>query len=187
MKFLFLKLFKARQNMQKKASTLDNCRNFGLFVKVVREENIAPVIKFSGTFEEFSRMVDEEIFQGSMPRNVLEKIAQKSFIEDTIWFLVDLQPEKFIKVVEFLFLRSEGLKKTSQDSIEELKKSNSEKNKNIDELRSKLNQLELNSAKQSFKIPNVIFSEDSVLKNQETEKVSKGVGTKVNALQFFFI
>jgi len=65
--FLFLKLFKARHKTQ----------NFGLLVGGGKE-NIAPVVtSFSGTFEEFSEMVDNEIFQGSAPRNVLEKNSKK--------------------------------------------------------------------------------------------------------------
>ena len=195
MKFLFLELLKARQNKLKKASTFKNSQNFGLCVRGGGKENITPVTTYSGTFEEFSQMVEDEIFQGTVPQNVLEKTAKKITFndDDTIWFLVDLQLEQFVKVVEFLFIRSNALqasiesknkdivelKKTFQDNIEaknksidELKKTAQQfqysieaKNKNIDELKSKLVLLE----------STLISSEDSELKNQEIQKMNTNV------------
>ena len=108
MKFLFLKLIKAREKM---LNAKDN-RNFGLLLKC--KENLTPVTNFFGTLEGFSQLVDNDIFKGSLPQNFLEKFG-KSFDDGKIlWYIIDLKVDQFAKVVEFLYTTIQGKDVTIQ-------------------------------------------------------------------------
>ena len=176
MRLLFLKLIKNKakgQKMQKTDSNNQNLQeNFGLLVKG-NGGITTPVTKFFGTFEEFSQSVDE-IFEGSFPRNILEKKAKKVTVpnDETNWYCLEVTNEQFGKVLVFFYSKSLSLADAEKSLADALREN--------DELKKQIKENKKNkSVKSLFQNVNnpIIFAEDR--NAQENDKADQKIRTKV--------